>query len=126
MPRFLFVFCYETPDELATNPMYGWEEEETKALFIEARDEGEALRWGREVARAFVWTLFQREGGPPDFEWKPKCYRHWIDSDLPSQRGPEELALIPSIRVGELLNDDGKQSPFLLDLTSPSGRVRNG
>ena len=126
MPRFLFVFCYETPDELATNPMYGWEEEESKALFIEARDEEEALRWGREVARAFVWALFQREGGPQDFEWKPKCYRHWIDFDLPSQCRPEELALIPSVRVGELLDEVGKQSPFLLDPASPSGRVRNG
>jgi hypothetical protein len=126
MPRFLFVFCYETPDELATNPMYGWEEEETKAVFIEARHEEEALRWGREVARAFVWTLFQREGGPQDFEWKPNSYRHWIDFGLPSQVRPEELALIPTIRVGELLDEDGNGSSFPGHVTGTSSRTRNG
>jgi hypothetical protein len=102
--KHLFVFCYESPEQLATNPMYGWDDEEAKAVFIRAESEESAWHWGRKAAAAFVRSVFEREEGPLTFEWRPANYMHWIEPDPEARFTSFELECISTIRVGQFLD----------------------
>lgn len=98
MPRFLYVFGYETPAQLRNNAAHRWDDEDSQALFIEAESEDEALRWGREVSERFMSQLH----GDAGVSWTAIGYAHWIETD-PATRDwkPEDLAKLPTVRRGE-------------------------
>jgi hypothetical protein len=118
--KHLMVFCYETPEQLATNPMYGWDDEESKAVYILAECEEAALHWGREVAREFVRALFERSGTEIPHVWRASCYRHWIEAEPTLGFTPEELGRIPVVRIGQLLDPaEPQDSPSMQRLAEP-------
>jgi hypothetical protein len=98
MPRFLYVFGYETPAQLRANAANGWDDEDSEALFIEAESEDEALKWGREVSERFMRQLH----GDSSVSWTALGYAHWIEAD-PAGRGwrAEDVARLPVVRSGE-------------------------
>ena len=80
MPRFLYRFGYENPNERRLNEREKTDFESSTACFIEAPDADAALEWGREVSQAFVRWLFLLHGeSPPD--WKQAGFAHWIDTE---------------------------------------------
>jgi len=109
--KHLFVFCYETPEQLATNPMYGWDEEESKAMFIKCESEDAALHWGRKAAQEYVRALFEREGAPAGLQWVPNRYAHWVEPNPSSLLTPGEMEDLPAIKIGQFL-DNPEPSPL--------------
>ncbi len=104
MMKHLFVFCFETPDQLHTNPMYGWDDEETMAFFVKAESEEAAFHWGRKAAREFVRALFEREGVSTRFDWRPEAYGHWVEPNPAAVLPARELERLPTVRIGQYLD----------------------
>jgi hypothetical protein len=69
MPIFLFRFGFETPVPYRNNEAHGWDDEDSHAVFIECADPDAALKWGREIAEAFVQRLWAADGRPGP-SWK--------------------------------------------------------
>lgn len=80
VPRYLFIFGYETPRQRILNAQHGWDDEGSCAFFIDASDEASALRHALNVAEAYVRWLFKRanwEGPIPN--WREGDFAHWIE-----------------------------------------------
>jgi hypothetical protein len=95
MPRYLFVFCYQTPEQLARKSVDGFADENSAALFVEADSAELALEWGKEVAEKFMAFLSSgRSEG-----WKAMGYEGWLEAD-PDLEYPETiLATLPTVAV---------------------------
>lgn len=72
MPKFVFQFGYETPEQEAANALHGWDDEDSQWVIIDAADEESALRWGCEIAERFVDQM----GGS---SWRADKFAHWVD-----------------------------------------------
>lgn len=105
LQKYLFRFGYNFPAQYLANMKHGWDDEDSKAVFILAGSENEALNWGREVAEAFVARLYAQEPETEPMSWKEGEYAHWIENDPQGEGGfkPEHLLNIPILKVGELL-----------------------
>ena len=92
MHKFLYIFCYKTPEQMATSDP----DESSEAFFIEASSADEALEWGREISERFIARLFGNTGT----SWKTMGFPHWVESE-PFQEYPEEtLAQVPMVPCG--------------------------
>ena len=91
MPTFLYSFGYETPLQNVNNAQHGWDDEDSRAVLIDAEDEQAAQAWGKEIAEYFVKLLY-----PDDrVSWKKLGYADWVET-------PGHLAkAAPHVRVGE-------------------------
>jgi len=98
--RFIFIFGFETPDQLGNNQRHGWDDEDSMTVCILAESEGQALSWGREVAERHVNELFRRSG-ISDFSWKQHGYAHWIEHEASRVVSGTRL---PVLKVGEYLS----------------------
>ena len=58
MPKFLYIFGYETPKQRAANQLHGWDDEDSEAFFIEATTADEAHEWGCRVSQHFIRHLY--------------------------------------------------------------------
>ena len=85
MTRFLFVFGYESPAERAANEREGTDFEPSRAIWVRADSEGEALRKGRDYAERFVRQQFQQAGVGDFAGWAEGDFAHWIE-DKPLER----------------------------------------
>ena len=86
MPRFLYMFSYQTPEQMLAAPTADSPEESSQALFIEAASADQALGWGREISEAYLQYLFPDE----KVSWKARGFDHWIETD-PRQEYPADL-----------------------------------
>jgi hypothetical protein len=100
MSRFLYVFGYETPGQARANTAHGWDDEDSRALFIEAPSSEEALSWGRQVSEAFVAHLY----GDAPVSWLADGYAHWIELEPSKVYEADHLAAMPTVRPGEYPN----------------------
>lgn len=96
--RYLYVFGYQTPGQMAREMTNEWQDDQdSAALFIEASSSQEALEWGCQISEAFVKRLHQDD----KFSWKALEYPHWIE-DVPSSRfSADALATVATVSVGQ-------------------------
>lgn len=81
MPRFLFVFGYESPAERASNSREGTDFESSSAVWVRSDSEADALQKGRDYAEKFVRQQFQ-QAGVGDFPgWTETDFAHWIEHE---------------------------------------------
>jgi hypothetical protein len=97
MPRYLYIFGYNTPGQIEALDKHGWDGEDSEAVFIEAESEQAALTWGQQISQQFVHRLYGDRG----LSWKPGDYAHWIESEPSSQFTPDALRRLPVVPVGE-------------------------
>jgi len=97
MPRYLYIFGYNTPEQIEAFDKHGWDDEDSEAVFIEAESEQAALAWGQQISLQFVRSLYSDRG----MTWKPDNYAHWIESEPSSRFTPDALRRLPVSRVGE-------------------------
>ena len=97
MNKYLDTCGYETPQQLARNRENGWDDEDSRAVFVVANTEDEALSWGREVSVAFVVELFQSSS----MRWKSMNYAHGIESEPAAWASSDESQSIPVVVVGQ-------------------------
>jgi hypothetical protein len=107
MPNFLFLYYYETPDQLRANPLFGTSVEEIRALLIEAENEAQAVRCGIKLASDHVRQVYEREVQVRDFEWDPARYRHWVEQCPHEKWSEAQLRRIPRVRVEENVAEEG-------------------
>lgn len=91
MALFIYSFGYETPLQFRNNNQFGWDDEDRRAVAIEAEDERSALEWGNQVAEAFLKKLF----GDDSVSWSQRRYASWVEPPA------EQFADGERIRVGE-------------------------
>lgn len=63
---FLFRFGYSTPKQFINNEKYGWEDEDSEAVYILAENAEQALQCGYDIADAFLRMLF----ADPSVSWR--------------------------------------------------------
>jgi hypothetical protein len=61
MPSFQYSFGFESPMQLINNASFGWDDEDSQAVVIDADDENAALTWGRAIAERFFQLLQGRD-----------------------------------------------------------------
>ena len=98
MKKYLYIFGYESPEQLAANDNNGWDDENSLSVFVEAESESEALAWGREISENFIKELFQ----DPSRSWKSMSYAHEIEKDPASIYSSDEIVSMPVVKVGQL------------------------
>jgi len=97
MSLFLYIFGYNTPDQIEAFENYGYDDEDSESVFIEAKSEAEALAWGREISREFIRRFYGARG----LVWDSADYANWIEA-VPQRRFTSGvLARTPVVRVGE-------------------------
>ena len=97
MRKFLFRFGYCTPLQLAGNEAHGWDDESSGAFFVEAHSTEDALRWGREVADAYVEFQFKKEGRQQDVRWLDGDFANWIEENPAGAFSEEQLRVLPTV-----------------------------
>jgi hypothetical protein len=102
MPRFLYIFSYQTPEQMRAAGVSTAPEEACRAVFIEARTEEEALTWGREVSEEYVRRLF-KENAP---SWKAQGFVHSIEREPEQEYPAAVLSELPVVAVGVHPNFD--------------------
>lgn len=79
MTTFLYVFGFETPQQSRGNVIYGWDDENSEAVLIDADDEASALLWGDEIAERFIKLLFRDD----QVSWRDQQFARWIEPPTP-------------------------------------------
>jgi hypothetical protein len=75
--KYLYIFGYQTPQQVALAATDQHSEESSEALFIEAESPEQALAWGREISDNFVRRLFHDQ----PIDWKSMNYVHWVECE---------------------------------------------
>jgi hypothetical protein len=102
MPQYLFRFGFCTPAQWAENGRHGWDDESSSCVFVSAQSRDDALAWGREVAEAFVRSLFEGSGWSAAIpSWKTSGFAHWLEESPESEFTPDQLQSVPVVRLGE-------------------------
>jgi hypothetical protein len=96
--RYLFCFGYETPDQYENNRQNGYDEEDSSAVWVEAKTKDEAMSAGLRFARSFIERLFAEKGQPLPFEWSESTYASWIVDDPYDEWSPEYLDGLETIQ----------------------------
>jgi hypothetical protein len=91
VPVFVFRFGFESPQQRVGNNRYGWDDESSQWVLVDAPDDAAALAWGREVAEAFVRRLGSQS-------WRACGYAHWVE---PLSACPWAVGR-PPVAVGQL------------------------
>jgi hypothetical protein len=97
VPRYLYIFGYQTPEQLEVSARQGYAEESSRALFIEAASAEEALAWGREISEEFVRRLFPKE----KVSWKEMNFAQWVESAPQREYPADILAALPAVACGK-------------------------
>jgi hypothetical protein len=85
MAKYLFRFGFCTPVQWKANEEHGWDDESSKAFFVEAATLDCAESWGCEVAEAFCYRLFKKAGWDKDIpSWKDSGFAFWIETQITS------------------------------------------
>lgn len=101
--QFLFVFGYCTPQQWSNNERHGWNDEDSYAFFVEAKNAEAALAWGRVVVEAYARHLFQREQWPqPIPSWQAASFAHWIEHEPFNRFSGLALEMLPIVLDGEM------------------------
>jgi hypothetical protein len=79
--KYLFCFGFETPDQYENNRRYGYDDEDSHAIWIEANSKDEAMAEGFRFARGFIERQFTELGQSMPFEWNENTYACWIEGD---------------------------------------------
>jgi hypothetical protein len=93
--RYLYIFGFETPEQARLNRANGWDDEDSRAIFIEAASVEEALSWGRAISEEFLKELHRDRS----VSWAMHDYAHWIEDDPAARFGPGALAGLPVVTV---------------------------
>ncbi len=96
MSRFLYVFEFQTPAQMASQAVQEKADGSCEAVFIEAESEEMALGWGREISEAFVNKLFPDE----TVSWAALDYPHRIVRDPEEDYPAPILQALPTVPVG--------------------------
>jgi hypothetical protein len=75
MPDYLYIFGFEAPDEARRNDRFGWDDEDSDGVVIEADDEAAALAWGHQISEPFLELLYRDSG----MSWRDRGYLGWIE-----------------------------------------------
>jgi hypothetical protein len=103
MPKYLYIFSYQTPEQMETARKQGYTDEASEAVFIEAESPERALDWGREISEEFVRRRFGSQG----VSWKSSNFAHWVETQ-PQQEYPAAiLACLPVVACGSFPELDG-------------------
>src|SRR5262249_32592106 len=79
VPKYLFVFGYESPAERKTNAEQGTDFESSNAVWVVACSSEQALEAGRRFADHWVSRLFHA-AGINDYEgWTAGNFANWIE-----------------------------------------------
>ena len=97
MPRFLYCFGFETPRQAANNTPFGWDDEDSRAVWIVAPSEAAAFEWGMEVSERWVAYLFN----DPAVAWKAGNFARWIEAVPQETFTAGDLEELPVIQHGE-------------------------
>ncbi len=84
MPTFRYIFGFESPRQFHNNNQHGWDDEDSKALLIDADDEATALAWGQEISERFIQLLYRDES----LSWRQASYANWTEA--PADPWPDE------------------------------------
>jgi hypothetical protein len=100
MNKYLFVFGYEGPEDLAVNNRLGTDYESSRQLFVIAKTEADALSWGQEIAKWYVCQLY----GDDTSGWKKENYATWIETHPDAYTMSmiaEDVGWVPVVKYGE-------------------------
>ena len=97
MKKYLFEFGYMTPRQLELNEKFGWDDEDSQAIWIMADSEEGALEWGRSLAEVFLRLLFNDD----TVSWQRMNFAHWVTSEDQTEDDPARLTAIPLVNYGE-------------------------
>ncbi len=98
MPRYLYIFAFQTPEQLQSADPGNFAEESSAAVFIDAESAEKALEWGRKISEAFVSSL---STGPQPL-WSPDRFDNWIEAQPQSEYPPDILTQLPAVAYGVL------------------------
>ena len=75
MSRYFYVFGYNTPDQSRRNDQFGWDDEDSAAVIIEAESEDSAREWGQQIAEEYVKRLF----GDQNVSWRKQGFADRVE-----------------------------------------------
>jgi hypothetical protein len=96
MPKYLYVFAYQTPAQVEAAANGGYTEEASAAVFIEAESAEQALGWGQQISEDFLNHLFPDR----DISWKSLSFAHWIEVDPQEEYPTDLLEKLPVVACG--------------------------
>jgi hypothetical protein len=91
MPVYLYRFGFESPTQFRNNASYGWDDEDSQGVLIEAGDEAAALAWGQAISERFIQLLFHDDA----VSWREMGFANWLEP--PGESWPESQ----SVTVGQ-------------------------
>lgn len=97
MPKYLYVFAYQTAEQqalAAQDPALV--EESSAAVFIEANSPEEALSWGRNISNRYVSERFPMG----NLSWNPDRFAHWVEVNAEREYPPDALAGLELVPAG--------------------------
>jgi hypothetical protein len=94
--KYLYVFGYRTPEQMALASTNENAEESSQALFIIAESGAQALEWGREISDQYVRQLF----GDRPIDWKSMNFAHWVESEPQMEYPAAILEKLPVVNYG--------------------------
>jgi len=95
--KYLYIFGYQTPEQLAGAAKDEHAEEASEALFIEAQSAERALAWGREISEEYVHRLFEGQA----VDWKSMHFAHWVENEPQTEYPIDILASLPVVSDGQ-------------------------
>ena len=94
--RYLYIFGYRTPEQMASASTNENADESSQAVFIEADSGDQALEWGREISDKYVRQLF----GAQPMDWKAMNFVHWVESEPQLEYPAVILEKLPVVSYG--------------------------
>ena len=95
--KYLYCFGYETPEQYANNRQYGWDDEDSHAVWIDAASKEEAMATGQRYSRSFIERLYAERGQPLPFILTEDTYACWIEENPTDRWPPETLSALDCI-----------------------------
>jgi hypothetical protein len=95
--NYLYIFGYQTPDQMSPAAKEEHTEEASEAIFIEAESAEQALAWGREISQEYVRRLF----GSKPVDWKSMDFAHWVEPEPQKEYPKDILESLPVVTYGK-------------------------
>ena len=95
MKVYYYVFGFETPEQAKANKLHGWDDEDSRAVFVLANNPEEALNWGREISEHYIKWL-----DSSSVSWKLQTFASWIDNEF--EVNDPQLESRNIVSVGEI------------------------
>lgn len=95
--KYLYIFSYQTPEQMTSMAHDGDPEESSAAVFIEAESPDQALTWGREISYKYVRQLF----GDRLVDWKASNFAHWVECEPHKEYPAAILEKLPVVASGD-------------------------